>query len=382
MGIRLFGFVFGGLFSLCGALIGYGLTELYLELPFFQGLAANRYRAEASVALALLGGLTGFLIGSILVRRFAEVGRNLKVIPVEDKIAWIVGTVVSLLPAIMLATVVLGMGLSRSVTFALITLESVLVVWAGNAVALSMKEQLKYLVRSTENGQDARGTSSVTLPGVSFKLLDASVIVDGRIYDILRCGFLGGQVFIPNFVVKELQFLAGAPEPLRRNRGRRGLEILQKMQNELYPPPEIFDRVKTTFAPGEAIYTKLVKLAKEIGNTDIVTCDFNLVKVAKPYGVQILNINELASSLKPTLLPGEEFLVTIVREGKEVHEGVGYLDDGSMVVVRDAKKRMGEQVSVSVVSVTHTVAGKMIFADLKEDARSPAAAAPSATKAS
>lgn len=378
MGFRVFGFIIGGVFSVCGALIGYGFTDLYLHLPFFRELAPDRYHTESSLALILLGGLTGFLIGSVLYRRFAEIGRNLKDIPAEDKVAWIVGTLVSLLPSLMLATVILSLGMPSTASFALILLLTVLVIWAGNAIALSMKDQLKYLVRGPESGPGARDSDTLAPPGVTFKLLDASAVIDGRIYDILRCGFLSGQVLVPNFVVKELQHLAAAPEPLRRNRGRRGLDVLQKMQNELYPPPEIFDRCKATFAPGEAIYTKLVKLAKEIGTADLVTCDVNLAKIARPYGVQVLNVNELASALKPALLPGEELLVTVVRDGKEANEGVGYLDDGSMVVIRDGRKRMGEQVAVGVVSVTHTVAGKMIFTDLREESH-PALSA-SATK--
>jgi len=154
---------------------------------------------------------------------------------------------------------------------------------------------------------------------------------------------------------------------MRRNRGRRGLDILFQMQKELDITIQVMDRYKATFSPGDAVDIKLVKLAKFLGNTDLVTNDYNLNKVAKLHGVRVLNVNELANALKPIVLPGEDMVITLVREGKEYNQAVGYLDDGTMVVVENGKRLLGETVRVSVSSVLQTVAGKMIFAEVNDN---------------
>jgi uncharacterized protein YacL len=174
-------------------------------------------------------------------------------------------------------------------------------------------------------------------------------------------------MILPGFVIEELQHIADSADALRRNRGRRGLDILHQMQTDLDNSLHVVDRYKVSFAPTDGVDIKLVKLAKAMGNADIITNDFNLNKVAKLHGVRVLNINELANAVKPVVLPGEELNVTIVREGKEYNQGVGYLDDGTMVVVENGKKMLGDTVSVAVSSVLQTVAGKMIFAELKYD---------------
>jgi len=370
MNSKYFGLIVEIIFTICGAIIfANGFTDALMRVPVFKDFPLEQFPTEITGTLVFFGGVCGFLIGNFLFRHFTAIVTNLKNIPAEDKIAWMVGTVMSMLPAFMLAILAMSLGLGPSITVALIFIESALVIWIGNAIAMSMKDQLKYLVRGTDQGR-GKSTSESAASGNAYKLLDASVIIDGRIYDVIRCGFLDGQFFVPSFVVKEIQYIAESADPLRRNRGRRGLDFLRKMQDELYPTLEILDQSKTTFAPGEAVYTKMVKLAKEIGNTVIITCDHNLLKIAKPY-VTVLNINELAAALKPALLPGEELTVTIIREGKEANEGVGYLADGSMVVIRNGLKKMDEQVVVSVVSVTHTAAGKMIFTELKEETHLP-----------
>ena len=191
------------------------------------------------------------------------------------------------------------------------------------------------------------------------------MIIDGRIYDICRSGFLEGAIILPGFVLEELQHIAdSATIPCAAIAARRGLDILQQMQTDLENAVRIVNRYKVTFTPGDGVDIKLVKLAKGM-SADIVTNDFNLNKVAKLHGVRVLNINELANAVKPVVLPGEEMHVSIVREGKEYNQGVGYLDDGTMVVVENGKKMLGDAVTVVVSSVLQTVAGKMIFADLK-----------------
>jgi len=190
-----------------------------------------------------------------------------------------------------------------------------------------------------------------------YKVLDTSVIIDGRIADICETGFLEGTLVVPQFVLRELQQVADSSDSLKRNRGRRGLDILQKMQKIAHVTVQI---VETDFPEVREVDLKLIELARRMGGK-IVTNDFNLNKVAQLRGVPVLNINELANSLKPVVLPGEVMRVFVIKEGKEAGQGVAYLDDGTMVVVDQAKKALGKTIEVSVTSVLQTTAGKMIF---------------------
>ncbi|HEX7960274.1 MAG TPA: PIN domain-containing protein [Terriglobales bacterium] len=191
----------------------------------------------------------------------------------------------------------------------------------------------------------------------SFKILDTSVIIDGRIADIAETGFLDGVVVVPQFVLRELQLVADSADGLKRNRGRRGLDVLQRIQKMTTMNVQI---VEDDFANVREVDLKLIELAK-IYEAKIITNDFNLNKVAQLQGVEVLNINELANSLKPIVLPGEIMRVFILKEGKEYNQGVAYLDDGTMVVVDNARKMIGKNVDISVTSVLQTTAGKMIF---------------------
>lgn len=199
----------------------------------------------------------------------------------------------------------------------------------------------------------------------SYKILDTSVIIDGRIADIAETGFLDGLIVIPQFVLRELQLVADSADSLKRNRGRRGLDILQRLQKTASVQIQI---VEDDFPSVREVDLKLIELAK-LYEGKILTNDFNLNKVAQLQGVAVLNINELANSLKPIVLPGEIMRVFILKEGKEYNQGVAYLDDGTMVVVDNARKMIGKTVDISVTSVLQTTAGKMIFG--KWDERSP-----------
>jgi uncharacterized protein YacL len=190
-----------------------------------------------------------------------------------------------------------------------------------------------------------------------YKILDTSVIIDGRISDICETGFLEGTLVVPQFVLRELQQVADSSDSLKRNRGRRGLDILQKVQKMANVHVQI---VEKDFPAIREVDLKLIELARRM-NGKIVTNDFNLNKVAQLRGVQVLNINELANSLKPVVLPGELMRVFVLKEGKEPGQGVGYLDDGTMVVVDQGKRAIGRTIEVTVTSVLQTTAGKMIF---------------------
>jgi uncharacterized protein YacL len=191
----------------------------------------------------------------------------------------------------------------------------------------------------------------------SYKILDTSVIIDGRIADICATGFLDGVLVIPQFVLRELQQVADSPDSLKRNRGRRGLDILQKIQKMASLNVQIVD---DDFPQVREVDMKLIELAKAYEGK-IVTNDFNLNKIAQLQGIEVLNINELANSLKPIVLPGEIMRVFILKEGKEFNQGVAYLDDGTMVVVDNARKMISKTIDIAVTSVLQTTAGKMIF---------------------
>jgi uncharacterized protein YacL len=194
-------------------------------------------------------------------------------------------------------------------------------------------------------------------PRRRYRVLDTSVIIDGRVADICETGFVDGTLVIPQFVLKELQSVADSSDPMKRNRGRRGLDILQKIQKMAGVEVMISD---IDFPEIREVDLKLIELARTLQGK-IVTNDFNLNKVAQLRGVEVLNINELANSLKPVVLPGEIMKVFILKEGKEYNQGVAYLDDGTMVVVDNARKMIGKTIDVVVTSVLQTTAGKMIF---------------------
>ena len=196
-----------------------------------------------------------------------------------------------------------------------------------------------------------------------YKILDTSVIIDGRIADVAETGFIGGTLVIPQFILRELQQVADSPDGSKRQRGRRGLDMLNRLQSNSALDIQVVD---TDFPAVKEVDLKLLELSKHL-DAVIVTNDFNLNKVAQLHGVQVLNINELANVLKPVVLPGEAMRVFILKEGKEYNQGVAYLDDGTMVVVDNARKMIGKNADIAVTSVLQTTAGKMIFGRLWEE---------------
>ncbi|MFC0525686.1 PIN/TRAM domain-containing protein [Pontibacillus salicampi] len=207
-----------------------------------------------------------------------------------------------------------------------------------------------------EHSEDASGSNQPKA-----KILDTSVIIDGRIADICQTHFLEGTVLIPQFVLEELQHIADSSDVLKRNRGRRGLDVLNRMQKEIPVNVEIYEG---DFEDIQEVDSKLVKLAKLIDGV-VVTNDFNLNKVCEFQHVQVLNINDLANAVKPVVLPGEELTVHLIKDGKEQNQGVAYLDDGTMIVVEEGKDYIGQTIEVLVTSVLQTSAGRMIFAKPK-----------------
>lgn len=213
---------------------------------------------------------------------------------------------------------------------------------------------LDKIISSTVKDSDVR---------IPYKILDTSVIIDGRIADICDTSFLEGILVIPTFVLHELQMIADSADSIKRNRGRRGLDILNKMQKDQSIMVKISDM---DFKDIPEVDAKLVQLAK-VMKAKVITNDFNLNKVAEFHGVQVLNINQLSNALKPIVLPGEEMRVMLIKEGKDSNQAIGYLDDGTMVVVENGRRKLNEEVDVTVTSVLQTTAGRMIFTRLRED---------------
>jgi uncharacterized protein YacL len=296
-----------------------------------------------------------FITPSIVdyIRKFASwTDSKMKSIPTQDIVLGVAGLIIALIIGVLL-----NFPLSR-------------IPWVGPYLSLAVTLVLAYLgVTFILNRKDEFFFISSHLikrscqqeRKHSLKILDTSVIIDGRIMDISKTGFLEGELVVPGFILEELRHIADSPDLLKRNRGRRGLDILNKMQKEM----EIIVRIlNKDYEDISEVDSKLIKLAQEVSGL-IVTNDFNLNKVCELQGVSVLNVNELANAVKPVVLPGEEMSAQIIKDGKEAGQGVAYLDDGTMIVVEGGKRFIGETVDVLVTSVLQTAAGRMIFAKPK-----------------
>ena len=344
--------------TLIGATAGYQVLSYSLETLWIR-LGVD-LPGSMSTWLGTLGGaLAGLFVGPMIVRLYrASVGRLLKTlyhIPIQDMIIGIIGLLLGLVIGI-LGTIplpripVIGYYAPLVITLTM--------GYAGALVAIKKKEELLPLFKLSSKVQD-RSKSGRLSHRTPCKILDTSVIIDGRIADICKSGFIEGVLLVPNFVLEELQHIADSSDMLKRNRGRRGLDILNKMRKENNVTIQIWDEAEQ----GE-VDSRLVRLAKKLG-AKVITNDYNLNKVAELQGVSVLNINELANAIKPVVLPGEEMTVHVIKDGKEQGQGVGYLDDGTMIVVDGGRKYIGESIGVLVTSVLQTAAGRMIFAKPK-----------------
>src|SRR5690606_7258443 len=238
----------------------------------------------------------------------------------------------------------------------------ILLGYFGFTVGFKRRDEFINLLRSSGRKDKRKAEEEETESSQPrAKILDTSVIIDGRIADICQTNFLEGTIVIPQFVLEELQHIADSSDALKRNRGRRGLDVLNRIQKELPVKVEIYEG---DFEEIQEVDSKLIKLAKVI-NGIIVTNDFNLNKVCDLQGVNVLNINDLANAVKPVVLPGEELVVQVIKDGKEHNQGVAYLDDGTMIVVEEGKNYIGKTIEVLITSVLQTSAGRMIFAKPK-----------------
>jgi uncharacterized protein YacL len=236
--------------------------------------------------------------------------------------------------------------------------------YLGFQVGFKQGDEFLHAIQSAKNAGNKKKESDDAAAGKrgnTYKILDTSVIIDGRIADISATGFLEGVLVVPQFVLTELQHIADSSDTLKRTKGRRGLDVLRRLQTDEGPGILITD---TDFAEVAEVDLKLVHLAKEMSGL-VVTNDFNLNKVADLHGVPVLNINDLANAVKPVVIPGEDMHVVVIKDGKEHQQGIAYLDDGTMIVVEDGKFHIGNAVDVTVTSVLQTSAGRMIFAKPK-----------------
>ncbi len=326
---------------------------------------------------AILGGIVGFLVSPYLIRqlkRFSTwVEQQLSKMPIHDVIAGAVGLSLGLIIANLL-----GYSFAKIPVIGdyIPVIFSIVLGYLGIHITIKKRQELaglfdffpkllKELAKNREAKQNAAKPVAVKAEaptGKDYKLLDTSVIIDGRIADICETGFIEGTLLIPVFVLEELQHIADSADQLKRVRGRRGLDILAKIRGESKKL-----KVEVTNVDYDDITevdSKLVRLGQEVGGK-IITNDFNLNKVAQLRGVEVLNINELSNAVKPVVIPGENMVVSIVKSGKEQGQGVAYLDDGTMIVVENGQRHMGETLEVEVTSALQTAAGRMIFAKPK-----------------
>ncbi len=296
------------------------------------------------------GVLVGWFIATLLLRATEKLGSRWEKTDDSEKLTWFVGTIIGFLVATFFINFLLAI-IPNKVVVALAVAGIGLLFTTLSVYALhTMKESLPWY----------RGKVRARRTGI--KILDTNVIIDGRVYDVARSGFIEGQIYVPQFVLEELQYIADSHDALRRQRGKRGLDILKLMQSEFNIEVGIHDRL----APeqNDGVDSRLVRLATAMGG-DLVTNDHNLNRVATLQDVRVMNINDLALSLRPNVLPQERLELSIVREGNQMGQGVGYLEDGTMVIVENGRAHIGETLDVMVTQVIQTERGKLIFAEVE-----------------
>ncbi len=371
----------GALFDLASPLVTEFLSTevLQVDMGLFKITAATLF---CILIGAILGGLIGFFSSPYLIRKLKRfsiwVETAVAKMPVHDVIAGAVGLTIGLIIASLLG---FTFGKIPIIGDYIPVIFSIVFGYLGIRVALKKQQELvemfdsvpkllREMAKAREAKQAARqataapgGKEALQAPVQAdklYKVLDTSVIIDGRIADICDTGFIEGTLLIPVFVLEELQHIADSADALKRTRGRRGLDILQQIRQEKKMKVEITNQDYDDIAE---VDSKLVRLCQDV-HGKIITNDFNLNKVAKLRGVEVLNINELSNAVKPIVVPGESMQVTIVKAGKEPGQGVAYLDDGTMIVIENGYRHIDETLKVEVTSALQTAAGRMIFAKI------------------
>ena len=360
-----------GIITLLVGALGFYLSYSFLRLNLLTSLGWNFPPVWTYVTTVIVFAIIGFLVAPVSIRSFLALMRwmdsRLTGVPTHDLMSGAVGGIIGLIISSLFSNSF------RNINFfgpLLAVVLSVFMGYLGLTIGMKRKEDVlgflsflpKFRGDKTDKADKHKDSKAdPALERVNYKILDTSVIIDGRIADIVKTGFVEGVLLIPSFILEELRHIADSSDLLKRNRGRRGLDILNQISKETAIKVHIHEQ---DFDDINEVDSKLVRLGQVLGSP-LLTNDYNLNKVAELQGVKVLNINELANALKPIVLPGEEMLVQVMKEGKEPGQGVAYLDDGTMIVVDTGRRFMGQNVTVLVTSVLQTAAGRMIFAKPK-----------------
>ena len=367
-----------GVFSAIGLILGYIIAETLLEIPQIANLSylsKSVSRISFLIIISIIFGLILYIISPAIYKGISNlieyIEKSMQKMSIAEIFYGTIGAVVALILMTFIAKPIND--IHRFFGPVLLVLLNILAAVIGAEILIKKKEDITVLlinIKKPINNKEKKIRESLKetkevkeLKGEIPKVLDTSVIIDGRIFDICETGFIEGPLIIPNFVLVELRHVSDSADSLKRNRGRRGLDILNKIQKELTIETRIVD---DDFPKIPEVDIKLLKLAQKL-NGKVITNDYNLNKVAEYQGLPVLNINELSNAIKPVVLPGEEMVVDIVKDGKESSQGVAYLDDGTMIVVEGGRKYIGGTKDVIVTSVLQTAAGRMIFAKPKDN---------------
>lgn len=353
--------------TVAGAIVGYGV---FLLITFLFSFAGHEEMVDfsgvqelcISLLFVIIFGLIFFRLTPTLKRQGTKVANDiesdLQKVSTNDVVMGTIGLIAGLIIAFLISQIYVGIKVPY-IDVILNIITYIILGYVGIVIATKKGKDIRMNWGVSRKISSVGGKGKVKTDAMP-KIFDTSVIIDGRISDIMKTGFIEGTIVIPEFVLVELRHIADSSDALKRNRGRRGLDILNKIQNEY--GIEIYNTTEEKSLDDiPEVDAKLLKLA-QIMNGKVVTNDFNLNKVAAIKGVEVLNINELANTLKPVVLPGEEMVLALVKEGKENNQAVAYLDDGTMIVVEEGKRFIGRTIKVTVTSVLQTSAGRMIFA--------------------
>lgn len=368
--------IFRGLFAVLGVLLGTVISDLVIKSSYIMEsgyLSSIVAKIVCYIIISLFFGIIFFFISPYFYKVISKlvdiIEKSIVKLSGSEIIFGVVGIIAGLIVASLISIPIKSLLNDVSDTVGALIgniiyiFANIIAVVIGVNISVKRRNEIiaffQGLKKPSVKDKDKKGKGERSkLP----KVLDTSVIIDGRIFDLCKTGFIEGTLVIPSFVLDELRHVSDCSDSLKRVRGRRGLDILNKIQKELDMDVEIWEG---DFPEISEVDSKLLKLSQKLDGK-VLTNDYNLNKVAEVQGVPVLNINELANAIKPVVLPGEEMVITIVKDGKESGQGVAYLDDGTMIVVEGGRKFMGDEITVDVTSVLQTAAGRMIFAKKKD----------------
>jgi len=354
--------------AVIGIIIGYQTSYFLIENGIVEKLINQSVRSPydyiISSVFGIICGIILLVLTPYIIDTVNKLSKNLlkrlRTYSIWDLVLGVIGLIIGLVIAMLSSIPINSLAIPNILKSVFIILIYIILIYVSVSLATIKRIELQNMFKFISD-KDKEKESKKTKHDFKLKILDTSAIIDGRILDIFKSGFVEGVIIIPEFVLTELRHVADSSDDLKRQRGRRGLDILGRIQTELNLEVRVIEK---DYPQIEEVDVKLVKLAFDM-NAKIITNDFNLNKIAQFQGVSVLNVNELANAVKTILLPGEEMDILIIKEGKENNQGIGYLDDGTMIVVQGGKRYIGENKSIMVTSVLQTAAGRMIFAKPK-----------------